>query len=188
MAEVLRRGPRTGSEFDLERIAELRNGPPSAEYVARVMRAQGMPAVGPEVVQELGEDMEAARTAPLHPTGHLDEYELAQRADGGAVVDLLERAPAMRQQVMDRSGTGAPGMVYAEQDGGAVLMPLTSAEQQGLRVISAEEAQELGQALEAAEEVVPQSPRSAQSTPRASGPAKPRVDSRMLAQALRSGR
>lgn len=129
---------------DLSRIKELR-GQPSAEYAARVARVQGMPGMGPETAQGMAEMRREARPAPLNPTGRLSGYEMAKRTDGARAVETLDALPAMRQQVVGRSGTGAPGMVYAEKDGGAVLMPIRSAEQQGLRVISADEARALGE-------------------------------------------
>lgn len=74
-----------------------------------------------------------------------------------AKVNPPSEAEVQRNQVVERSGTGAPGMVYVERNGAPVLMPLRSAEQQRLRVISADEARTLGQAMEAREEVVARS-------------------------------
>jgi hypothetical protein len=128
---------------DLDRIGDLR-GKPSAEYVARVARIQGMSAMGPEAA-EMAELRRDARPAPLNPTGRLSEYDMATRADGARAVEELDALPRMRQQVVERSGTGAPGQVYVEKDGAAVLMPIRSAEQQRLRVISAGEARALGE-------------------------------------------
>lgn len=66
-------------------------------------------------------------------------------------------ADRQRAQVVERSGTGAPGMVYAEQDGAPVLLPLQSAERQRLRIITADEARRLGEGVEAREQVVARS-------------------------------
>jgi hypothetical protein len=128
---------------DLDRIGGLR-GKPSAEYVARVARVQGTSAMGPETAAGMADLRRDARPAPLSPTGRLSEYDMATRADGARAVEELDALPRMRQQVVERSGTGAPGQVYVEKDGAAVLMPLRSAEQQRLRVISADEARDLG--------------------------------------------
>jgi hypothetical protein len=66
-------------------------------------------------------------------------------------------AERQRAQVVERSGTGASGMVYAEQGGGPVLLPLQSAERQRLRIITADEARRLGEGVEAREQVVARS-------------------------------
>lgn len=66
-------------------------------------------------------------------------------------------AERQRAQVVERSGTGASGMVYAEHGGGPVLLPLQSAERQRLRIITADEARRLGEGVEAREQVVDRS-------------------------------
>lgn len=77
--------------------------------------------------------------------------------DQWAAVSPPTAAERQRAQVVERSGAGAPGMVYAERDGAPVLMSLPSAERQGLRVISADEARRLGETVEAREDVVTRS-------------------------------
>jgi hypothetical protein len=53
----------------------------------------------------------------------------------------------MRAQVVERSGAGAPGMVYAEDDsGGVTLTTLERATRQGWRVVDGDEAKEIGAA------------------------------------------
>lgn len=134
--------------------------------------------------------------------GELLRLSEALRAQRGEVGTPPTQAELLRQQVMERSGAGAPGRVYAEEDGELVQLPLESAEQRGLRVIDAAEAQELGEAaaleqdLEAASMsdgerilrsleagVDPIQQQRAKTAQGARG-----QDSRMLANALRSGR
>lgn len=67
----------------------------------------------------------------------------ALRAQRGAPAPMPSKADLLRQQVVERSGAGAPGRVYAEEDGEAVQVPLESAEERGLRVLGPEEASEM---------------------------------------------
>lgn len=97
MAQALRGKGRSGPEHDLARIGELHYGPPSAEYVARVNRAQGNVGAGPATVAMM---LEEEREIP----GPYGRMPLARRASG-----RLPVAPAAPSQPNPFTGARAAG-------------------------------------------------------------------------------
>jgi hypothetical protein len=146
----------------------LRTGRPSAEAVAM-------------------ENQRAGRTTD--PRGVVGGYL-------GGGYDPLPVRPGAEQanrdaQTVEYSGTGAPGMVYVNRGGEPVLMPLASARQQGLQIISADVAAQLGQRVVGRESFAgaqasgaPAGGNPAFAGAKASGTPDPR----MLAAILRAGR
>lgn len=111
MAAALRGKSRVGPEYDLGRIGELHYGPPSAEYVARVNRAQGNVGAGPETVAMMLEEereipgpygrMPLAKKAsgrlPVAPPASMRPNPFAgSQATGAAAVDPRMLAMALR--------------------------------------------------------------------------------------------